>query len=576
MNNEAEVSPLATAAQSRFHFPTLRRWNLDGVETAMLAGILSLTTLVYLRCLANGFVSDDVVMILHNQPITRWSYLWISLGRDLWWFNHPDHPSPTSFYQPIQSIWLGLGFHLFGKNPLGWHLAKIILHLCATLLVFRMAQLLSHRNRVAIITVLLFALLPVHAEPVVWATDIPEPLSTVFELAALSLFIQRPKDRYWRGLVAPLLLYAAAAFTHESAVVFPALVAAYVFIFEIDQPAMSATSDQIKPSSLRTRLVAAAKWTAPFVGVAILYLCVRALVLGASGIFGFLAATKTAALVQSKVVIRSLVVPHSVIEILLTLPSVLIWYLGLLLFPWLAGPAHDAHFVAAPTLTNFYMPAAALAALVIIAYLLLRRSPHARLYLFCAIWWLITTAPAPLPGIRIGVDLIYDRYQYLPSFAFCLLLADLAVRFARESKRRRNAMTAAIAALAAIYMVALWQVEPVWHDNVAMFSRCVAEVPGSAHYHQVLGGVLAESGNLETGTRELAYASKLSPDDYTMHYQLAALYMRSNRCDDAKKELAAFYRTVFAQKSAPQTITLPPIIFAPNPSTSTPTPLAKH
>jgi hypothetical protein len=274
-------------------------------------------------------------------------------------------------------------------------------------------------------------------------------------------------------------------------------------------------------------------------------------------------------------VIRSLLVQHSAIEILLTLPSVLIWYLGLLLFPWLAGPAHDARFVTNPTLTNFYAPTAALAALVILAYLLLRRSTHARLYLFCAIWWLIATAPAPLPGIRIGVDLIYDRYQYLPSFAFCLLLADLAIRFARDSKARRNAMTLSIAVLAAIYVVALWQVEPVWHDNVAMFSRCVAAVPESAHYHEVLGGVLAESGDVKAGTRELAYASKLSPNDYTMHYELAALYMRSNRGDDAKKELAEFYRTVFAQKSVAQTITLPTIVFGPKPSHSAPTPPGK-
>src|SRR4029077_6469513 len=117
MNNEAEVSPLAVAAPTRLNLPSLRRWNLDGIETAMLAGVLALTVLVYLRCLANGFVSDDVVMILHNQAITHWSYLWKSLGRDLWWFNHPEHPSPTSFYQPIQSIWLGLGYHLFGQNP---------------------------------------------------------------------------------------------------------------------------------------------------------------------------------------------------------------------------------------------------------------------------------------------------------------------------------------------------------------------------------------------------------------------------------------------------------------------------
>jgi hypothetical protein len=275
-------------------------------------------------------------------------------------------------------------------------------------------------------------------------------------------------------------------------------------------------------------------------------------------------------------VIRSLYVSHSALEVLLTLPSVLLWYLGLLLFPWLPSPAHDAQFVAAPTMANFYAPAIALAALVVISYLLFRRSSAAKLYLFCALWWLITTAPGPLPGIRIGVDLIYDRYQYLPSFAFCLLLADLAVRFARQSRTRRNATTVAVSALAGVYMIALWHAEPFWRDNLAMFSRCVAEVPESARYHMGLGSVLVENGDLDRGTRELAYASKLAPEDYTMHYELATLYMRVNRGDDARKELTEFYRTAFAQKSTARNITLAPIVLGPELSAPPPAPQGSY
>jgi len=103
-----------------------------------------------------------------------------------------------------------------------------------------------------------------------------------------------------------------------------------------------------------------------------------------------------------------------------------------------------------------------------------------------------------------------------------------------------------------------------------MFSRAVSEVPDSAHYHQVLGSVLIQDNKLDDGASELIYASKLAPDDYTIHYQLAAAYMQMNRGEDAGKELAEFYRTVFAQKSASQNITLPPIVFGPKPSDSAP------
>lgn len=354
---------------------------------------------------------------------------------------------------------------------------------------------------------------------------------------------------------------------------FPALIAAYVFLFEPGSSSVGEAAEAFQPnSSLWARIVTAAQWSAPFAAVTFLYLCTRALVLGTGGVFGFLLLKQTAALAKDKVVIRSLVVQHSPTEILLTIPGVAVWYLSLLLFPWLAGPAHEAHFVTAPSMATFYGPLAAVVLAALAGYFAFRNSSRARLYSFCAIWWVLTTVPGPLPGIRIGVDLIYDRYQYLPSFAFCLLLANMAVGFARDSVPRTRFVTAATALVVIGYAVALWHVQPVWHDDVAMFSRAVSEVPDSAHYHQVLGTVLIQDDRLDDGALELAYASRLAPEDYTIHYQLAAAYMRLHRGDDASKELAEFYRTVFAMKSASRNITLPPIVFGPKASDPAPAP----
>jgi len=80
---------------------------------------------------------------------------------------------------------------------------------------------------VALLSALLFALLPVNTESVVWSVGPPQ--AAVFELAAFCLFIERPKGN-WRGLVWPVVLFAAAAFSHESAFIFPVLIAAYVLL----------------------------------------------------------------------------------------------------------------------------------------------------------------------------------------------------------------------------------------------------------------------------------------------------------------------------------------------------------
>ena len=538
----------------------------------MLAGVLLLTLLVYLRCLANGFVSDDHVLIVENKYIAQWSYLWKSLTKDAFWSFKSNRPSPTSLYQPIQSIWLWLAFHFFGTNPVGWHLAKIALHLCVVLLVFRLAQLLSKSTSVALLAALLFGLLPVHVEPVVWATDIPEPLATAFDLGAMCVFIRRARNRYWSGIWAPLLLYAGAAFTHESAVVFPVLIAAYVFLFETDDGKSSASGTLTGSTPIGSRLGEAVKWSAPFFCIALLYLGARALVLGTRGILGFTAKKFTATLDKGKLVIQSVPFHSSAAEILATLPLVLLWYLGLLLFPWLAGPAHDAYFVDRPTLINFYAPCAILLLLTVVGYFLYRNSPRARLYLFCAVWWLVATAPAPLPAIKMGADLIYDRFQYLPSFAFCLLLADMAVQCGRNSAALRRAITVTVTALVVVYAVALWRAEAVWYDDVTMFSRCVQNFPDFGYYHEVLGDRLVRQGDLKSGERELVRASTLEPINYEIHFKLASLYVRMKRDQDAHKELEATFLTAFAQgRRWPRTIASPQIVVAEPEASAAPT-----
>ena len=545
-SEEARTLPSADEAQPRRRLPALRRWQLTGAETAMLAGVLAAAVLVYLRCLANGFVSDDTIMIVKNRYISQWSFLWKSMTRDLWWFNSKDlsHGMPTSWYQPVQNLWLGLGYHLFGTNPIGWHLAKIALLLVTVVLVFRVAQLLSGSASVGLLAALLFALLPVHAEPVVWATDIPEPLSTAFELGAFCLFIQRGK-RGWRGLVWPLVLYAFAVFTHESAVVFPALIAAYVFIFEKRESDASTPAEPAEPVSVGARLGKSLAWAVPFLGVALVYLAVRAVVLGRARLFGLGVQLKHAALVHGKVVPLWTTIHHALGQIFLTIPSVLLWYLKLLVLPWTPGPAHPETFVTAPTLANFYAPLALLVVLAVGGWIAFRNSPRARLYLFCAVWWLVGLATAPVPAIKLATALVHDRYDYLASFAFCLLLADLVVRFARASAVRKRIATAAVAALAALYAVMLWRVEPVWHDNVSLFTRCVANSPDSAKYRMSLAGALMDRGDFKGAAREATYASRLKPDDAAIHFVLAAIDMHVGQKQAAMREFKLYYNKAF-------------------------------
>jgi hypothetical protein len=110
---------------------------------------------------------------------------------DVWCFSDPHQLPQSAYYRPIQNVWLALNFHLFGRHPIGWYVLKVLLHLGAVVLVFRVAQLLSHSTEVALLSALLFGLLPVNTESVVWSVGPPQ--AAVLELAAFCVFIERPK-----------------------------------------------------------------------------------------------------------------------------------------------------------------------------------------------------------------------------------------------------------------------------------------------------------------------------------------------------------------------------------------------
>src|SRR5208283_1513612 len=109
----------------------------------ILTAILAATALVYLRSLDNGFVFDDFPEIVRNRLLPTWGFFTESLKHDVWFFRDPDHLPQSNFYRPMQNLWLGLNWRLFHYHPAGWHLAKILLHLCVVTLAFRIAQLLT-------------------------------------------------------------------------------------------------------------------------------------------------------------------------------------------------------------------------------------------------------------------------------------------------------------------------------------------------------------------------------------------------------------------------------------------------
>jgi Flp pilus assembly protein TadD len=455
------------------------------------------TAIIYLRSLRNGFVYDDVDLILNNRYIGQWSFLWRAFTGDEYWFVDPFRVPHTDRYRPLLLDWIGLHYRLFGVNALGWHATTIALHLIVVALVFKVATRLTNRSGVALAAAAIFALMPMQAEAIVWVAALGPPLAAAFQLAAFALFIgnETGGKRSNSRLATSIACYAGALLCHETAATFPALIGCYLLVFAGGQ---GKPGDRIRYAILRA---------APFAAVVVAYLMVRRLVLGFATLPG---AANHATFAQQ----------------LMTIPLVIATYLELPVMPWLAGPAHRVLFVTGPLAPEFYLPAAALIALGGALVLGLGSHPDRRLFLFCALWSAITISPFLYLPALLPNQLVGDNYAYLPSVGFCIALADWAAGIAGASALGRRAVSIGAAAMLALYAAFLWRVQPLWHDDIALFSRCIAVFPESAACHGELGTRLEAAADYRGAERELSRAVALEPQDGMFLYDLGVVHAR--------------------------------------------------
>ncbi len=500
-------------------------WGLDRRQAAILGAILVATFAIYLPSLRNGWVFDDWEEFVDNKLIHSWSFVWSSFIYDSWWFKDPHNLPQSVYYRPLENAWFAANAWLFGMHPAAWHLAKIALHIVAVVLCFRVAQMIAGDVETGLLAAAIFGLMPAHVEAVVWASSIPEPLTAVFELGALVCLIGRKPGRWSRGLLFALALYAGALLTHETAILFPLIVAAYVFLIECG-------SDEPR-QTLLSRVVATIRVAAPFALLAIVYLCVRVAVLGRKYAFSL-----PHPVTVDEVRGWRLPVPHpGTVSYILTLPSVLLTYLGVLTVPGMAGPVHAVDWVtrASPLV---FVTAAALVILVACASVLAWRSSDRRVYLFCAAVGLLPLAPAM--QLNSIWALVQDRYLYMSSFGWSLAFAVAATRLASRSPRARTAVATAMAVLLAGYMLTAIQAEHYWHDDVSFFGECLARDPSHLAYRLKLAAAMNKAHDFEGAARTLEGGTALDPDDAHLHLRLAQQYQMMGWQLDFEREFQKF------------------------------------
>jgi hypothetical protein len=368
-------------------------------ERLYLRCILAVTAVVYIRCLFNGFILDDLAMFVHNPDLRHGSFLWKAFTRDEYWYSDAAFLQAYHYrnYRPLFLVCCWINYHLFGLNPAPWHAAILAMYLLVVWLVYKIARRLAGDSTSALLATALFALTPVHVAAVTWTCGSAFVLGTALGLAAFYLILPR-EDGTGGNWAAAIALYAGALLCHESLTAFPAVVACYAFLFD--------PADSHAGASLSMRVRRAVIWQMQFAGELLIYLIARRLLLGF--------------FVNNPYYYINLLTDAQAI---LTIPSVLATYLTTMVMPWRTLPIHPAFPVSSALSPDFWMPLTAImlagAAFLVAELRDTRRRPH----LFCAAWIPLTFVPMVM--LHSLPHLIQDYYLYLPSVGWCILLGDV-------------------------------------------------------------------------------------------------------------------------------------------------------
>src|SRR5229473_6435284 len=470
--------------------------------SALLPLLGLVTFVVYSGSLSFDFVWDDWPQIVNSPIIRTWSNLPRALGSDLW-YHVARH---QVYYRPLFVAWSMLNYTLFGLRPWGWHLGAVLLHVGAVAAVFWLERRLGLEYWTAALAALIFALHPVHIEPVTWISAASDTMVTMFAALAFAAFLngrdrERNKEVAW--WIASLGLLACALLTKEMAVVFSALVGIYAWLHPREGKA-----------SPGQRVLGAVMEATPYAVMTLDYALLRKhALLHATGQFD---------------------PSHGMMDVVRTLPLVLSIYLRQLLVPVGITGLYYTPYRTSAILSQVVAPAMVLGAALVGLWYWNRREGNSTVA-FAGLWLLSGLAPALYLRNFGNGDFVRDRYMYLPSIGFAILAA-MGLRRLPSIKGWSTQIVrgCAVIVLCGGYVCASLAQQVYWGNDLLVLVRGQSLYPGNPY---AVAGLAREYSRRGAHDRAMELAESLVRNHPEYGYAaltLAETYIHAGRFEEGR------------------------------------------
>ena len=436
---------------------------------------------------------DDDLILSENPNIKA------SDGLYTFWFTTKEQD-----YWPVTYSMLWKEWRLWERNPTGYHVTNLILHLVESLLIWIILRKLCIPG--AFLAALLFAVHPVNVESVAWISSRKNLLAMLFFLLSILWYLKSlsrfspfsPTSHsyyYWLSLAAFLL----AMLSKGSVAVLPVLLLGIVW--------------WLRP----------VKWwdllhILPFFMVAVILTGVN-IWFQTHG--------------DPEEVFRT----ASFIERLLSAGVAVWFYLYKAILPFDLAFVYPMWPIVVDNML-WWLPL--LAALAVTVLLWWYRKSWSRPFLFA--WGFFCVALAPVLGFTdIGYmrfSLVADRYQHIAIIAVIALLSALWSVWYRQAQRteRRAAIAIAVVTVSALVFLTCEQ-SKYYHDEVTLYRFALKKNPECWMIHNNLGFILAQAGHETEALEHFQQSVQWNPDYPISRDNLGNLLFRAGRFEEAEQHL---------------------------------------
>ncbi|MEW6211075.1 MAG: hypothetical protein AB1631_22110, partial [Acidobacteriota bacterium] len=466
-----------------------------------LAILFLVTTLAFANTVFFSFAFDDQSQILSNKQIRDFRNLPQAFTTEVWFHSTSRDRDPneqteakTPYYRPIFTLYLMMGWAMFGDSPAGWHIFSILMHLAVVYLVFLMLEKITSDLRLSTIGALIFAVHPVRAESVAWISGISDPLLALFVLGSFylyQLYRQHSRIKYFIGSLA---LYFIAAFAKEPALALPIFIVAYeLFVINENLSFLARARKLILPVTLMFALT-------------IVYFALR------YNALNYLFSDQK-------------LITYTTGQVLMTIPVAIWKYIIFLCFPFNLTLFHYTPVVNSPLDIRFILPALGLLALIAGAW----RLRHSRLVRFGVLWFFVHLIPV-LNLYTFNEDfLVQERYTYIPSVGFGLLIAMALMKLPFEQLWLFRTRRAVQIAAASVLILLLWAgtilQNLVWKDDLTLWEYGIRAASESDLPFFVLGHKYINTRNYPKVVENLEESLKRKPDNLVVIANLSAAHL---------------------------------------------------